>query len=170
MIKTYWVIILVTLIAIVELAYGMSDFLDFPKGVALFSAILGPLVGYITYRFKEGKSLSKEVEDKISNMERDISDLSTSSEEMQEVIVEYERIFNGQMWEIECNCGENTFVGLFSPYAENICECDKCKNKYRITLNYESILITEPANNDALYDSLKAKMTQEAIKHKEDTH
>lgn len=80
------------------------------------------------------------------------------NEDLTVVLNDYEGIFDKQLWEIPCNCGENTFVGLFSPYAENICECEKCKNKYKITLNYESILISQPLDNDAIFNSLKTRL------------
>ena len=62
------------------------------------------------------------------------------------VIKEYEEIFDNQLVELPCVCGGNTFKGLFSQKTDNIVECEKCKNEYRVTLNYDSILIAENHN------------------------
>lgn len=60
------------------------------------------------------------------------------------VIHDYEQIFDAQLVELPCVCGGNTFKGLFSPKLENIVECEKCHSSYRVTISYDSILLSEP--------------------------
>ena len=82
---------------------------------------------------------------------RDLTDkefekLAKTIEEQEEVLTKYEEIFDGQLVELPCVCGGNTFKGLFAQNDENVVECEKCKNKYRVTVNYDSILIAENHN------------------------
>lgn len=75
--------------------------------------------------------------------------------EQKEVISEYETIFDAQLVELPCVCGDNIFKGLFSPSSENICSCEKCKNTYRVTIQYDTVLISEPLNNEEIFTQLK---------------
>ena len=78
--------------------------------------------------------------------------LATYEAELEEnyvVINEYEQIFDAQLIELPCVCGGNTFKGLFSPKLENIVECEKCNSNYRVTVAYDSVLLSEPMNQKA---------------------
>ncbi len=147
------------------ISYGMSDFIPFLKGLSLCLGVSVPTALYIWFKFDYKNMINQELEEKLKFTETEYIDLSRLNQEIVAANEEYEAIFDSQLWEIECNCGENTFIGLFSPYSENICECEKCKNRYRITLNYESILITDTTNNEAIFNDLKDKMTEEARKN-----
>lgn len=75
-------------------------------------------------------------------------------EEQDKVIEEYNKIFDSQLVELPCVCGGNTFSGLFSPKEENKVECEKCKNKYRVTIDYNSVLISEPMDLNQNFDQI----------------
>lgn len=80
----------------------------------------------------------------LEEMKKALEASDALSEEMEGVITEYEKIFDSQLVKLPCLCGGNTFEGLFSPNTDNIVECEKCKNKYRVEIDYNSILISEP--------------------------
>jgi hypothetical protein len=75
-------------------------------------------------------------------------------EEQESVILEYERIFDTQLVELPCICGGNTFQGLISPTLENIVECESCKNKYRVEVSYNSVLVSEPLDLNKTFEEL----------------
>lgn len=85
-----------------------------------------------------------------------VSELEALKEEQLEVIKEYEQIFDAQLVELPCVCGGNTFKGLFSPNTDNEVQCEKCKNKYRVNINYDTVLIAEPMDQKAVNDSIGA--------------
>src|SRR3990172_5399558 len=103
LIGEYWVTLVIILSGIVALAYGVSEFIDFSKGLS----ILVPLVSSVFYFFvykhenKEDTLLKEEMGSLIMTQE--------------DVIREYETIFDSQIVELPCICGGNTYEGLFSP-------------------------------------------------------
>lgn len=117
------------------ISYGLSDILDFTKSLAISL----PILSLISYRFWVKTRPDDQTQELIMNLDNIIG-------EQTQVIDEYEKIFDSQLVELPCVCGGNTFQGLFSPKTENIVECEKCKNKYRVNINYDSILISDPQN------------------------
>ena len=69
-----------------------------------------------------------------------------------EVIQEYEGIFDSMLVKLPCICGGNTFEGLFPPDSDNEVVCENCKNKYRVTIQYDMVLISEPMNLEQPFD------------------
>lgn len=83
-----------------------------------------------------------------------VTELEASKEEQLEVIKEYEQIFDAQLVELPCICGGNTFKGLFSPNTDNEVQCEKCKNNYRVNINYDTVLISEPLDQKTIDKTL----------------
>ena len=83
-----------------------------------------------------------------------ITELEALKEEQLTVIKDYEQIFDAQLVELPCVCGGNTFKGLFSPNTDNEVQCEKCKNNYRVNINYDTVLIAEPMDQKAVNDSI----------------
>lgn len=83
-----------------------------------------------------------------------VTELEALKEEQLEVIKEYEQIFDAQLVELPCICGGNTFKGLFSPNTDNEVQCEKCKNNYRVNINYDTVLISEPLDQKTIDKTL----------------
>jgi hypothetical protein len=145
-IKAYWQYIILLLLASTAISYGVSDFIDFFKALCL----LFPLTAIGMY-YLFGKT-TKELE-----TEQIVQSLDQIIGEQAQVIEDYEQIFESQLVELPCVCGGNTFQGLFSPKLENVVECEKCKNKYRVSVNYDSVLISEPMDIEQTFQDLIPK-------------
>jgi hypothetical protein len=148
----------ILLVAAPVLAYGVSAFIPFWKAFAIISTTLVPTLVCLKLKSDNEETAETYLKKEMAITEDQLSASWKQIEELEVVLKDYEDIYDRQQWEIPCNCGQNTFVGLFSPYADNICECEKCKSKYRITLNYESILMSEPLDNDTIFNSLKTRL------------
>jgi hypothetical protein len=74
--------------------------------------------------------------------------------EKDEVIQEYERLLDEQFVNIPCNCGSDLFQGILLPNSENLTECKNCKEKYKIFISYDSILVAQPADNNTIFENL----------------
>lgn len=148
--ENLWFVV-VGLLIILQLSYAFSDFFNFWKIVNILLPVFG---GILCWRYD---SSTKVVQD---NPEKDkaFQEMEGIVAEQTEILEEYERIFDSQLVELPCVCGGNTFKGLFSPNVENVVTCEKCKNKYRVTVNYESVLITEPLNLNQKFDQLVGKV------------
>jgi hypothetical protein len=144
--KENWVTIAGLAIISNAIAYGVSDFLPYTKTLALCLPLI-TIVFYYMERPKEDGSKAGEL----------IQELDAIIGEQTQVIEEYEKIFDKQLVELPCVCGGNTFQGLFTPNTDNIVECEKCKNKYRVTVNYDSVMISEPLNIDQTFNELVGK-------------
>jgi hypothetical protein len=81
--------------------------------------------------------------------------------EQEEVIREYENILDSLSTTLPCNCGGNTFQGLFQPGMENIVECDKCGSKYKVMVSFDSILMTDPMDLDRTSSEITNKIQNE---------
>jgi hypothetical protein len=80
--------------------------------------------------------------------------------EQNEVIKEYEEIFDGQVTKLDCLCGGNTFEGLFQPNMENIVECEKCGESYKVMVSFDSILISKPLEDNDVLPKIEAKIKE----------
>jgi hypothetical protein len=143
------------------LAYGLGFLVPFWNSYALLASTITPGILWFKYRADSEETAETFLKKELSTAEDQLNAAWKQTEELETVLQDYEGIYDAQQWEIPCNCGQNTFIGLFSPYAENLCACDKCKNTYRITLNYESVLLTEPLDNDTIFASLKTRLDSE---------
>lgn len=140
--KRYWVETLGCVLIANAIAYGASDFMDYGKALGLCS----PFVVVAALYFNKNKGDPK--------TEQVIDELDGILGEQTQVIEEYEKIFDSLLVELPCVCGGNTFQGLFSPKTENIVECEKCRNKYKVNINYDAVMISEPLNLDKTFDEL----------------
>jgi hypothetical protein len=110
--------------------------------IELFPVLIAIPAGVLTFLIT--KDPNPEEDEATQGLLDTISEFETITDEHLKVIREYEEIFDTQLVELPCVCGGNTFKGLFSPNTENEVHCEKCKNKYRVTINYDTILIAEP--------------------------
>ena len=148
--KEFKITILFILVAI-SIAFGLSDHMNFWKSLSILIAIES-IIYYFVISNEDQLSTSE-----FSEVDKVVEELGRMVEEQGDVISEYEEIFDQQLVELPCVCGGNTFQGLFSPKSENIVECEKCESKYRVTVNYNSVLISEPLdiNDDRLIKKIK---------------
>lgn len=149
--KQNWWFVVLGLLIIFQLSYAFSQFFPFWKIVNLLLPVFG---GILVWRYESKHENSEKNVDR-DNAFRELSDMVS---EQADVLEEYEKIFDSQLVELPCVCGGNTFKGLFSPNVENIVECEKCKNKYRVTVSYDSVLISEPLNLNQKFDELVGKI------------
>lgn len=75
-----------------------------------------------------------------------------------DVVKEYEDIFDSMLVKLPCICGGNTFEGLFSPNTVNEVTCENCKNKYNVTIQYDTVLISEPLNLEQPFEKMIGKI------------
>lgn len=118
---------------------------------------LWPAAIAITYLlFKKNEIKSPEDDVKLELIDK----MDNIIQEQGVVLKHYEDIFDSQLVKLPCVCGGNTFEGLFSPNLENIVVCDKCKNKYKVTVDYNSVLMSEPLDLNKHFDELVGKNDQ----------
>lgn len=68
-----------------------------------------------------------------------------------------EEILSLQTIPITCPCGKNTFTAPVFFNTQNDFTCEKCKGKFKVELNYDTILLTEPLNIENVFNQLKQK-------------
>lgn len=125
---------------------------DFIKKSIISS--IGYFFGYYYFFNKKNKDeriqlLEEQLEQKkvdervevLENMLQESDNVITSQED---VIKYYEELLDEAAVRFPCNCGKNTFEGIFKPMGSYVVECESCKNKYNIDLKLETALITEP--------------------------
>jgi len=123
-----------------------------PWFLVIFPILLCIPAGIFTFLFL--KDSNPEEDEEIQKLLTTIFDLETINEEQTRVIKDYEDIFDTQLVELPCVCGGNTFKGLFSPNTENEVQCEKCKNNYRVTINYDTVLLSEPMDQKIIDKTL----------------
>jgi len=74
--------------------------------------------------------------------------------EKDEVIKEYETFLDEQVVSITCSCNGELFNGILLPNSENLTECKHCKEKYKIFVSYDSILVSQPSDNNTIFENL----------------
>jgi hypothetical protein len=134
--------VFVILLCSVAVSYGLSDLMDMSK---LFSLI--GVVGFSVFYFTKSKQsddsgIPPGLEQMIEESDQILKNQEEVIKNQREVIEDYEKIFDGQLTELDCICGGNTFQGIFQPGVENIVECQKCSNKYKVMVSFDSILIS----------------------------
>lgn len=135
------------------IAYGASDFLEFTKGLS----IILPMLWVSAACLLDADKPDLESQEIVKSLDLMIAEQSQKLEEQEGVIAEYEKIFDSQLVELPCVCGGNTFQGLFSPNTDNIVQCEKCKQHYKVDINYNTVLISEPLNIEQTFDELVGK-------------
>jgi hypothetical protein len=141
-----WVFLIVLLVI-------SGYFLIAPWFLVLFPILLSIPAGIFTFLIL--KEQNPEEDEEKEKLMTTIFELEGSNEEQMKVIKEYEEIFDTQLVELPCVCGGNTFKGLFSPNTENEVQCEKCKNNYRVTINYDTVLISEPMDQKSINKTLE---------------
>ena len=129
------------------LAFSASS----PFGIefkTIFPMLLAVPLGVLTYLMY--KDPDPQDNEEIIALTETITDFERIVEEQIVVIKEYEDIFDTQLVELPCVCGGNTFKGLFSPNTDNLVECEKCKNRYQVTINYDTVLLSEPLDQKSI--------------------
>jgi len=86
----------------------------------------------------------KKVDQRVEILENMLGESDNIISNQEEVIKYYEDLLDDATVRFPCNCGVNTFEGIFKPTGSYIVECEFCKNKYNIDLKLETALITEP--------------------------
>lgn len=142
------------LILALGFSYGISGLFPFWNALAISSVVAVGL--WYRYILKDDTSapLEKalvESDEVILKQETFIKDQDTVINDLQTKNSEYEELLDSLLVELPCVCGGNTFQGLFSPREENYVECEHCKNTFKITLKYDSILLSEPLED---FDSI----------------
>lgn len=149
--KKNWWMMLLGVGMVSELSYVFSGLASFWK---VFNILIPVLGGIFLWKYEVQFKVSKKDD------EKDVAfqELVGAFQEQSDILDEYEKIFDAQLVEVPCICGETTFQGLFSPKLENIVECEKCNNKYRVTVDYNSVLISEPLDLNQKFDELVGKV------------
>lgn len=68
-----------------------------------------------------------------------------------------EELINLQTIPISCPCGKNTFTAPVFLNTENNFLCEKCGSRFKVELNYDTVLLTEPLNITNIFNQLKEK-------------
>lgn len=138
------------------LSFAGSDFYDPLK---IFALSLTALMVYYYGYFQKTKG-SDEITKMLEESDGVIKQQEDIIAEQNEVIKEYEEIFDGQVTKLDCLCGGNTFEGLFQPNMENIVECEKCGESYKVMVSFDSILISKPLEDNDVLPKIEAKIKE----------
>jgi hypothetical protein len=144
--------ILSSFFVVLGVSFALSDWMEFYKIFILLSSLT---IGCFVF-FNNKKTIEDQVKEKVEEtleatltpLDEYVKKCENTIDEQYETIKEYETIFDSQVASIPCNCGENVFEGIFNPTGENICECEKCKNTYRVSVNFDTVLISTPMELD----------------------
>lgn len=120
----------ITLLVSLGLGFVLADAIGFWQG----------FVGSIIAQFLGFYLLSLKGKDNNSN-EPDLS----------------QEIINLQTVPISCPCGKNTFTAPIFYNTENSFLCEKCGSRFKVELNYDTVLLTEPLNIANVFNQLKEK-------------
>lgn len=66
-----------------------------------------------------------------------------------------DELIQAQTVPVNCPCGKNTITSPIFYNIDNVISCEKCGSKFRVYLNYDTILVTEPLNIENTFDFLK---------------
>jgi Zn finger protein HypA/HybF involved in hydrogenase expression len=120
----------ITLLISSGIGFVLKDVIGFWQGFV--GAVIAQFLGFYFLSLK--KNESKEQETNLS-----------------------EEIINLQTIPISCPCGKNTFTGPVFYNTENSFLCEKCGSQFKVELNYETVLLTEPLNIANVFNQLKEK-------------
>lgn len=139
--KEYWKDILI----VAAIAGGLYSL------IPIHTAICVGILAVFVYKKWQPKVEPSEVEKMLMEADGVIA-------EQEEVIKEYERIFESMETSLPCNCGGNTFEGLFVPGVENEVECQKCGANYKVMVSFDSILVSDPMDLDRYTKEVNEKI------------
>lgn len=130
-ISTVWVVVV-----------GIISYLISPNYTPL---VLIPLIFMFRETLKVEKvEVDKELEKDVESYREAAELLESKLEETIQILDDYEEIFDSQVVNIPCICGDNMFSGILSPNIENEVRCEKCQNLFKISINYDTVLVSEP--------------------------
>lgn len=136
-IEKYWKIIVGGVVISSGIAFGFAkEEYDFPRYFVLSAIALSGAYWWITRQ--------QRVDERVVTLEKMLQEADGNMVEMENVIGHYEEMLSSVEVSFPCDCGQNSFEGIFIPNESHYVECDKCKCKYRITLDLNSVLISEP--------------------------
>ena len=141
------------------LSYGLTPLIPFINGLCLLGSMTLLALSYL-FILKPYTASQKENDNLIK--QNDMEEVASMLSEMDEVIKEYEAMLSEQVVQLPCNCGKPLFEGILIPNAENICECSSCKEKFKVLISYDSILMTDPVDTSAVYNDID-KLERESI-------
>lgn len=155
--QTYFIVGL----SIVGICVGLATYIplwqSIPMGLGAWGVIQAGFTSFINW-FSESKGTHEKQLEEMAQEYEDV--LKKQEEQVQEqdvVIEEYEKIFDSLLVHLPCVCGGNTFEGLFSPNHHNEVICKNCKNKYSVSVNYDTVLISEPLDVNQSLETLVEK-------------
>jgi hypothetical protein len=138
------------------ISYGMSELYDPLK---IFALSTTALMVYYYGIFSKTKG-SDEIMKLLEESDEALKEMEGVIVEQREVIQDYEKIFDGQVATLDCNCGGNTFEGIFQPGVENVVECEKCGESYKVMVSFDSILISKPLENNEVLPQIEATIKE----------
>ena len=118
----------ITLLVSLGIGFVLADIIGFWQGVV--GSIIAQFLGFYMYSLK--------------NTDSNKPDLS-------------EEIINLQTIPISCPCGKHTFSAPVFYNTDNSFLCEKCGSRFKVELNHETILLTEPLNIANVFTQLKEK-------------
>lgn len=104
-----------------------------------------PLLFYFFHLAQKEKiDLNPQLKEEVKTYQEACDLLEGKLQETLKMLDDYEEIFDSQLVNIPCVCGDNMFTGILSPNIDNEVRCDKCNNLFSIKINYDTVLISEP--------------------------
>jgi hypothetical protein len=131
MLKTLGVSLGITLLISVGVGFVLKDIIGFWQG----------LVGSVIIQFLGFYFLS---------LRRD-SIAAAAAPDISSDIIELQTI------PVSCPCGKNTFTSPVFFNVDNSFLCDKCGSRFKVELNYDTVLLTEPMNIENIFNQLREK-------------
>ena len=120
----------ITLLISCGVGFVLKDVIGFWQGVV--GSIIAQFLGFYFISFKNTPPVTNE------------PDLS-------------EEIINLQTIPISCPCGKHTFTAPVFYNTDNSFLCEKCGSRFKVELNYDTVLLTEPLNIENVFNQLKEK-------------
>ena len=119
-----------TILVSLGVGFVLADIIGFWQGVV--SAIIAQFLGSYFIGIKNKQQITSEP---------DVS----------------EEIINLQTIPISCPCGKNVFSAPVFYNTENSFLCEKCGSRFKVELNYDTVLLTEPVNIENVFNQLKER-------------
>lgn len=151
--KPFWV----GVASIILISYGASAILPFLNVVCVLLG-LWCLIYYYLVKNLLMDVTNPETEKLIADYDETLRAQEEFIAKQADVVKEYEDIFDSMLVKLPCICGGNTFEGLFSPNTVNEVTCENCKNKYNVTIQYDTVLISEPLNLEQPFEKMIGKI------------
>lgn len=122
--------LVITLLISTGLGFVLKDVIGFWEGFV--AAIIAQFLGFYLLSLRNKNTIVEEP---------DLSD----------------EIINLQTIPISCPCGKHTFSAPVFYNTENAFTCEKCGSRFKVELNYDTVLLTEPLNIENVFNQLKER-------------